>query len=329
MFGTMKTFPFALLMAVAVMYSGSEVRCAELSGTAVGAAQETVEAAISGTISDGTPCPPTPPKPLPPFKVKSTVVRLLDVVEPPPMTGLPPVTGTITQTVHLVEDPRLADPPPPLPALPVTDPAVIARMKELRGKYQATQVVFVSATVYDHARTYLRCYPSGNGAKGEICGWSNLDFNHFSGFATYQVKGTDGEVRQYALLMGVGNSDTVRTGNPLAKQKETRTGPELPESPELPDLASAGPSFVITEGETTDKESMALIQGLHDLYRVEGTRMAAACKARQRADEQRRAFLLAHPPKPKDVTVLFWARDHPARPTAPVTAPVATEGGAQ
>lgn len=325
MAGTMKTFPFALLMAVAVMHSGSEVRCAEPSGPAAGTAEETVETGIPGAISDGTPCPPAPPKPLPPFKAKSTVVRLLGVVDPPPMSGLPPVTGAITQTVHLVEDPGLSDPPPPIPALPVTDPAVITRMDELHGKYLETQLAFVSATVYDHSRTYLRCYASGSGVKGEVCGWSNLDFNHFSGFATYQAKGTDGEVREYALLMGIGNTDTERTGESPAKQGETYKGPELPDSPELPDLASSGPSFVITEGDTTDKEAMALIQGLHDLYRVEGARMAAAYQARVIAEEQRRAFLLAHPPKPKDVTVLFWARDHPAQPTTPVT----LEGGGQ
>ncbi len=322
MAGTMKTFPFALLMAVAVMYSGSEVRCAEPSGPAVQTAQETVEAAIQRPISDGTPPVPTPPKLLPPFKVKSTVVRLLDVVEPPPMAGLPPVTGTITHTVHLVEDPGLADPPPPLPALPVTDPAVIARMKELAKKYRATRIAFVSATVYDHSRTYLRCYPSGNGTKSEICGWSNLDFKYFSGFATYEVRGRDGEMRKYSLLMGVSGIDTKQWSAMLAKHGRTYTPPEIPE---LPDLAAAGPAFVITDGNTADKESMALFQGLHDLYQAEGPSMIAAYEARLKANEQRRAFLLAHPPKPADVTVLFWARDHPAQPTVPVT----LEGGAQ
>ncbi|MEI7955850.1 MAG: hypothetical protein WCJ66_11830 [Verrucomicrobiota bacterium] len=279
------------------------------------------ETGVVGPISDGTPCPPAPPKPLPPFKAKSTVVRLIDVIEPPPMSGLPPVTGTITQTVHLVEDPGLADPPPPLPALPITDPAVLARMAEFRAKYRETRLAFVSATVYDHARTFLRCYPNG-GADKEVSGWSNLDFNHFSGFATFQVKGRDGEIRHYALLMGIGNTDTVRTGEWLAKHGKTYTPPEFPS---LPDLATAGPSFVITDDGMTDKESMDLMEGMHELYRVEGTRMAAAHEARLIAYEQRKAFLLAHPPKPNNVTVLFWERAKPARHIPAVK----TEGGAQ
>ena len=89
-------------------------------------------ARIIGPIADGTPSPPAPKRVLPPFKATSTVVRRVDVVEPPPMSGLPQVTGTITQTVHLVEDPGLADPvvSAPLPALPVTDPADLAATPE-------------------------------------------------------------------------------------------------------------------------------------------------------------------------------------------------------
>jgi len=93
-------------------------------------------------------------------------------------------------------------------------------------------------------------------------------------------------------------------------------------------LVASGPAFVITEGDTTDKEAMDLVQGLHDLYRAEGVRMAAAYHARVKADADRRAYLLANPPKPENVTVRFWDRDHPARPTTP-SIPVVTEGGGQ
>ena len=51
--------------------------------------------------------------------------------------------------------------------------------------------------------------------------------------------------------------------------------------------------------------------GMHDLYRTEGPRMVAAYDARMKAEEERRAYLIAHPPKPKDVTVYFWNRGHP------------------
>ncbi len=258
------------------------------------------ETAIPGVIADGTPAEPAPqPAPLK-FKVKSTVTRRMEVVEAPEFSDLPPVKGTITTTVQLVEDPGLPDPPPPLPALPVDDPAVAARMKEVREDYQESRIAFVSATVYGHARTYLRCYTGGKAGK-EIGVWSNLDFNHFSGFSSYQVKGRDGEVRQYAFLMGLGNETEVAGGS-RAKNGKTAAATEIPVFPRLPDLATGGPTFVVTEGDTGDKESVELIEGMHDLYRVEGARMEAAYHARIKAYDERKAYLQANPPKPSDVT---------------------------
>ncbi|MEO8615220.1 MAG: hypothetical protein ABI600_08780 [Luteolibacter sp.] len=264
------------------------------------------DAQITGGISDGKPSLPAPkPEPIA-FDVKSTITRRIHVVESPEMQGLPAPEGDIKVTLQLVKDPGLTDPLPPLPALPPDDPAVLARMAELSKTYRETQLVFVSATVYDHSRTYLRCYPSGDGNRREIACWSNLDFNHFSGFATYQVNGADGETRQYGLMMGIGNEDTKQRAEMLANHDITY---KLPEIPTLPDLATSGPAFVITEGDTADTETMELIEGMHTLYRAEGPRMEAAYQARTLAYEERKAFLLAHPPKPKDVTIHFWKRN--------------------
>lgn len=258
-----------------------------------------LETQITGGISDGKPgLPASEPEPIE-FEVKSSITRRVHVVESPEMPGLPAPEGKINITVQLVKDLKLPDPPPPLPALPPDDPAVLARLAELRESYRETELVFVSATVYDHSRTYLRCYPSGGGDRKEISGWSNLDFNHFSGFATYQVKGADGETREYGLLMGIGNEDTLQRAELLAKHERTYEAPEIPQ---LPDLATNGPAFVVTEGETSDAEAMALIEGMHDLYRVEGARMEEAYHARAKAYEERKAYLLANPPKPNDVT---------------------------
>jgi len=54
---------------------------------------------------------------------------------------------------------------------------------------------------------------------------------------------------------------------------------------------------------------MDLLQGMHDLYRNEGPRMEAAYQARIKAHEERKAYLLANPPKPEDVTIQFWDRN--------------------
>lgn len=261
------------------------------------------EALIPGKISDGQPSPPSPPPVLPDFVVKSTVVREMEVVEPPPMSGLPPVTGTITTTVHLVEDPKLPDPPPPLPPVAVDDPLVQARLAEMTEKYREIDILFLSATVYDHSRTQLRCYPNGNPRK-EITVWSNLDFNHFCGFSSFEVKAADGGVRRYYLLMGIGNEDTQKRAALLAKHDMEY---DLPEIPALPDDK---PTYLI-EDAAPDAETAQLVEDLHELYRCEGPRMEAAYHARIKAEAEQRAYYLANPPKPKNVTVHFWEREHP------------------
>ncbi len=220
---------------------------------------------IPGPITDGTPAVPTPlPEPLQ-FSVMRTLASRRQVTEAPEISGLPAVKGTINVTVQLVEDPGLPNPPPPLSALRVEEPAATDGPAELSEPGADIQSIWVSATVYDHARTHIRC---GLGNGKEIVGWSNIDFNHFCGVGTYQVRGSDGKLSQYSLMMGIGNEETAGSGDALTP------------APALPDLATSGPAFVITGGDATDKESMDLFAGLHDLYRVEGARMAAACQAR-------------------------------------------------
>lgn len=305
----MKTIP---LVFAAVMAATASARSQD---AAIIVPTGEVEASIPGSIADGTPSPPAPkPEPIP-FKVESSITRRVHVVESPEMPGLPAPEGTINVTVQLVKDPGLPDPPPPLPALPPDDPAVLARMAELTEHYHESQLAFVSATVYDHSRTYFRCFPSGGGGgRKEICGWSNLDFNHFSGFATFQFKSADGEVREYGLLMGIGNEDTQRTER-LAQETETS---ETLEIPTLPVLATSGPAFTITEGDANDLEAMELIHGMHSLYRVEGARMEEAYHARIKAYEERKAYLLANPPKPKDLIINYWRGRRPDEKTQEV-----------
>jgi hypothetical protein len=261
-------------------------------------------------ISDGTPAEPVPkPAPLA-LKVLSSRTTRMDVVEAPEMPGLPPITGTINVTVQVVEDPKLPDPPPPppLPALPPDDPAVIARLAELREKYRATKLVFLSATVYDHNRTLLRIYPNGRVADS-VTAWSNLDFNHFSGFSTYRVKDAqDGTLYDFGLLMGIGGIDTRRWKEMAEARGIEYKGPEIPEIPQLPDLTDGGPSFVVVEGDAKSP-AMDTLEQIHDLYRKEGARMEEAYHARLKAYEERKAYLLANPPVPDDIVIRFWERD--------------------
>lgn len=262
-------------------------------------------------ITDGTPSPPIPkPEPID-FKVLSSRTTRVDVTEPPEMHDLPPITGTINVTVQLVEDPKLTDPPPPLPVLPPDDPAVIARLTELGKKYRGTELVFLSATVYDHNRTFLRIYPNGR-LVDSVTAWSNLDFHHFCGFSTYRVKdATDGTFYDFGLLMGIGGIDTRRWKEMAEARGIEYKGPEIPKIPIMSDLSEGGPSFIVVEGDAKSP-AMDTLEQIHDLYRKEGPRMEAAYHAREKARAERKAYLLANPPKPNDVKIQFWNRSTPS-----------------
>lgn len=284
-------------MKYAIWISGFLACCA---GLMMADEPAVADASIPGEISDGKPSPPVPPPGLPDFKIKSTVIREMDVVESPPMSGLPMVEGTITATVHVVEDPKLPDPPPP-PA-PPKNTKVNSRTADL-GDTEWSRMVFASATVYDHSRTLLRCHPNGN-TKKTITVWSNLDFNHFCGFSTFEVKAADGSVRRYNLMMMVGNEDTQKRAALMARHDREY------DAPEIPTLPDGNPAYVI-EGTTPDASAVQLVEDLHQLYRNEGARMAGAYQARIKAEAEKRAYYLAHPPIPKDVILNFWEREHP------------------
>jgi hypothetical protein len=297
----------SLLATLTAALPTTSLRGQEIAGTEVRTAPETTDATIPDRITDGTPQLPPAPVVKPDFQIESTQVKRVDVVEAPELPELPPVEGRITIRVHTVADPGLPDPPPPLPPLEVDDPQVLARLAELRAKYKETKAVFLSATVYDGKRTLLRCYPSGD-VKKEIAAWSNVDFNHFCGFGGLEATGADGEVRKYSLLMGIGSENTNKRAAFLASR-----GMEY-KVPEIPVIPDGEPAFVI-QTESPDPESVTLIEDLHALYRIEGARMAEACAAREKAREERKAYLLANPEKPKDVKVHFWKRDKSAANT--------------
>lgn len=258
---------------------------------------------IPGNISDGTPSSPAPLPVLPEFVVKSTVVREMDVVEPPPMAGLPPVEGTITATVHLVEDPKLPDPVQLPPPAPTDGPPLESLLAESVAESESSGLVFVSATVYDHSRTLLRFRLNSNAQK-EVSVWSNLDFNHFAGFSNFEIKAADGGIRRYDLMMGIGNEETQNQAESLAESEPENT------LPEIPSLPYDEPAYVF-EDAAPNAEAVRFVEDLHELYRREGERMEAAYLAKIQAEAEQRAYYLANPPVPKDVTVNFWERGHP------------------
>ncbi len=255
--------------------------------------------------------PVQPPAPIE-FEVLSSRTKEIFVQEAPEMSDLPPIEGTIKMTIQMVANPGLIDPPPPLPSLPPEDPAVIARLQELRETYRGTDLVFLSASVHlenneaENARTLLRIYPNGKAGE-EVVAWSNVNFLHLTGQGGYRVTHADGTQQDMGILMGISPmySETIRRMTERAAQAGTEYNE--PEIPELPDLATGGPTFVAIEG-YVDSPAMDVLEQLHDLFKGSGQKLKDQYVARELARAERKAFLLANPPKPKDVNVRVWRR---------------------
>lgn len=239
----------------------------------------------------------------PEFSILTSRTKRVHVKEAAEMSDLPPIEGTINLTIQKVADPGLADPPPPLPPLPPTDPAVLARLQDLRQHYRVTQLAFVSASVYDGKRTLLKIYPNGQ-ADSEVVAWSNLNFMYFCGNGGYRLNYPDGTYQDYALLLAVG---PVSIENAIRAPARTGRKDLIPQIPELPDVETAGPRFVLMKGDR-EGHAMEVLEQLHDLFQVSGETLKTQYFAREQARAERKAYLLANPPKPEDVTVRVWKR---------------------
>lgn len=232
------------------------------------------------------PAPPQVyPRPTKEFSVLSSKVQRLAVVKEPPMTGLPAVEGIVDFTVQLVGQPAL----PEEPVSSSADPSG-QELESAPEQYRGTEIVLVSATVYDHRRTFLRILTIG-GEGGEVSAWSNLDFNHFTGIPSFRVTYADGAYSDACLLMGIGNTEAL-------------PGDEIPE---MPGLDEGGPSYLIASGSPESKAGEALWD-LHKLFQKEGQRMVSESRARALARQKRAEHLLTNPPKPENVTVRFWKK---------------------
>jgi len=250
------------------------------------------ETAIPEPFSVASPSLPAPKPELPEYVVKREQVRKVVLEEPAPFPDMQPVRKEVTLTVRLVEDPHLPVPPPPPLSLRAdpNDPAVAEFLAAMRAQADKRVFVFLSATVYDHQRTLLSWHANGKPDQ-TMTAWSNLDFNHFTGFGDYTYHD-----KKYSYMMIVTNESTT-----VRAQMARKNGGEY-QPPVFPELPTGSPAFVVTKGDQNNLAAMDVVTGLHELYKVEGTRMRAACVAREQANRERETYLRANPPQPQNVT---------------------------
>lgn len=248
---------------------------------------EATSARILGAVPDGTPPPPSPPKP-------KFIVPVKDVLE----------TATHEQggrTITIRQVKPIALPPPPEPvessAAEVTADFT-QRLAEYREGHPKSDLLFLSATVFRSKdslpRTLVRYWPEGNG--GHITFWSSADFALIAGGINSFI---DSAADTHHLLMGWGNVDIDRISELQAAKGREYNAPKMPE------FAEGKATFQII-GEQPAPAELVAVQSLHDLYNSELARLKTAYEGRETARVQREAYFKANPPQPKNITLNHW-----------------------
>ncbi len=188
---------------------------------------------------------------------------------------------------HLALDPN--DPiqpvlPPEPVAVPAESPPAPDSMNE--GEAPPAQILLLSATVHSGPRTFLSwTHVFADGTSQEFSGWSNVDFNHFTGSSSFRA--TDGTERSF--VMGIGTT-------------------ELP-AENGPEFTTDAPTFV-PDGDFPS-EALVVMDSLHRIYATKGERLAAAHAGRERARIAQEAWLAENPPQPKDLIIRYRVAETP------------------
>lgn len=170
---------------------------------------------------------------------------------------------------------------PALPALEIGNAAVQTQISEMQEEAPETTIHFLSATVYDDSQTIVRWWHDGE----EFAALSNVDFRHLFGFNSFRYK-----EKEYGLLFGLSKASTGQQHD-------------------QPSVPAGVPSFVLFKGNAANAAALEVIQGLHELYKVEGTRLKVAYEGRERLKKELEAQQQANPPVVKDTVIHYWPKN--------------------
>ena len=249
-------------------------------------------ARILGKIPDGTPPPPSLPKP-------EFVIPKRDVLE----------TTTHEQggrTITIREIKPLDLPPPPAPVEPAAvqlDEEFSQRLADYRKAHPKSELLFIGATVFrskvSPTRTLVRYWPEGQ--RGNITFWSSADFALIAGGIQSFV---DSASDTHSIFMGWCSVDIDRmTDLKAAKGTEYK----IPEMPHFPD----GKATFEIIGNQPAAEDLPPIQAIHDIYNSEHARLQKAYEGREKARLVHEAELKSKPPRPRGIILNYWRTEKP------------------
>jgi hypothetical protein len=249
-------------------------------------------ASILGGVPDGTPPPPSAPKPE--YKVSPT--DILDTKSHE--------QGGRTITIRRIKPIALPPPPPVESANATLDNTFHERLAEYRNAHPRNHLLTLGATVFrsidNPPRTIVRLWPQSGGEM--ITFWSSADFSMIAGGIHSFV---DTEGNRHTLMLTCGSVDIDRMTRLLAAKGRRYDAPHIPEFP------AGGATFEIV-GKPPAPRELAAIKSLHELYQSEFERLKTAHEVREKMRDERAAHLKANPPKPKDITFNYWRTEKQA-----------------
>ena len=242
------------------------------------------QARVPGKISEGRPSVKLPmsQEPLPDYTIHWSQVKYVDGQK---------------FTINRIE-------PPIIPSKEeITEEEKAQQEKEFQESLKTLKpsggAFMVFATIYDHKTTLVSFFHEGKKYKV----WSNLNWNHLGGFATFEGRG-----KRYDMMLLPTNASIERLKAEIEQGHEVT----LPTIPQLPDLATKGPHYTVIEGDTKNDEAMEFIEAIHDLYVAEKVRLVTAYEERlknRQIQALKDAELRKNPPPKPDITINFWERD--------------------
>lgn len=198
-----------------------------------------------------------------------------------------------------------ARPPRPLSA----EDAEIA----LRRKSKKSEILFLSATVYDRKVTEIRWVDGAH----QFSAFSNVDFNLLGSSATVETADT-----VCSLLLTVGNETTGDSGSlTLSAARSEALARKAKQIPSLEKLSLTQAQYLIMEDESDvapQAKDLAAMDALHAYFDANRQRLAEEYPRREAARIERERWLEEHPPVPTDIVINFW-RKPSLLPTPEVT----------
>ena len=208
-------------------------------------------------------------------------------------------SGGRTITINRVAPPTLLERPAPLPAPAPLTAEERETLRRREGK--KTEMVFLTATVYDHEVTALRWFSEGR----EYHAFSNLDFNYFRGLGEIETEDTI-----YTLLFAIGDETReVEKGAGKIAGKVPPPDAIVTKVPTLAEFSKERSEYLIVEdqGKSDPSGILSGLDALHvhfDAHRREVVEGFARREQQRLANEQWQA---EHPPAPKkDAIVTYW-----------------------